>query len=135
MKKLICLMSLMLVAALAWAQPEPKVEPQGYDVGIVENAAVVEMNGMALTDNYQYVIVDWQAPAMLEGTSEMAAQVVDAIIMPTTEGEISMTLAALIWPNSTTDAINYSSDISKANYNDRFSPGEHMSFTPALTVI
>ena len=128
-------MSLMLVAALAWAQPESKVEPQGYDVDIVENAVVVEMNGMTLTDNYQYVIVDWQAPAMLEGTSEMAAQVVDAITMPITEGEISMTLAVLICPNSTIDAIYYDTDNSKANYNDRFSPGEYMSFTPALTVI
>lgn len=126
-------MSLMLVAMLAWAQPEPKVEPQGYDVGIVENAVVVEMNGMTLTDNYQYVIVDWSAPAMLEGMSEMATQVVDAIVMPTTEGEISVTLVAFIWPNSMTDAIKYVS--SPNNYNDRYSPGEYMSFTPALTVI
>ena len=133
MKKLICLMSLMLVAVLAWAQPEPKVEPQGYDVGIVENAVVVEMNGMTLTDNYQYVIVDWSAPTMLEGTSEMATQVVDAIVMPTTEGEISVTLVAFIWPNSMTDAINCAP--SPTNYNERFSPGEYMSFMPALTAI
>ncbi len=126
-------MSLMLVAVLAWAQPEPKVEPQGYDVGIVENAVVVEMNGMALTDNYQYVIVDWSAPTMLEGTSEMATQVVDAIVMPTKEGEISVTLVAFIWPNSMTDAINY--DPSPTNYKERYSPGEYMSFTPALTAI
>ena len=56
-----------------------------------------------------------------------------AIVMPTMEGEISVTLVAFIWPNSMTDAINY--DPSPTNYKERYSPGEYMSFTPALTAI
>ena len=133
MKKLICLMSLMFVAVLAWTQPELKVEPQDYDVGIVEKAVVVETNGMTFAVENQYEIVAWQAPAMLERTSEVPTQVVDAIAVPTMDGEISMTLVAFIWPNSNTEIILYA-DTSTANYNDKHRPGDAYmdSFTSAL---
>lgn len=101
MKKILCMMCLLLVSMVAMAQTEMKAfAPPENDVGIEQvMCAQISLNGLtfAVVNND---IVGWQAPVTLQMESMKSAQVVDAYTVATPIGEVSMTLVCYRWPTA-----------------------------------
>ena len=102
MKKILCMMALLLTTIVAVAMTETKAfVPPESDIGYEQvMCANISFDGVsfAVVNN---VIVGWQAPVTLHQESNLtSAQVVDAYSVATPMGEVSMTLVCFRWPTA-----------------------------------
>ena len=144
MRKIICSLCLLLIAAIAAAHADMRAfVPTGTDADYAQqNVAVISLDGLTFGIDSQWNIVGWQAPVTLDQeASNPSAQVVDAYSTLTPIGEFSMTLVCFRWPIARPDMTNDSTvrpdmtnNRSNCTYNSS-STDHTCSFTSALAVI
>ena len=109
MKKFICATCLLLISIMAMASVQIKAlgPPElltGYEY---LNVAKLSIGDMAVISfDQQLNIVEWQAPVMLnQEASAKSARVIDAYLVPTAMGEVSMMLVNYRWPSAKSETL------------------------------
>ena len=107
MKKILCMMSLLLISMVAMAVTETKAfVPPENDIGYEQTmCATISLDGLTFSV-VNNEIVGWQAPVTLSMESIKSAQVVDAYTVATPMGEVSMTLVCYMWPTNKNENAN-----------------------------
>lgn len=124
MKKILCMMSLLLISMVAMAVTETKAfVPPENDIGYEQTmCATISLDGLTFSV-VNNEIVGWQAPVTLSMESIKSAQVVDAYTVATPMGEVSMTLVCFRWPTANSqmnDATLHNNQSLRADLYDSF---------------
>lgn len=124
MKKILCMMSLLLISMVAMAVTETKAfVPPENDIGYGQTmCATISLDGLTFSV-VNNEIVAWQAPVTLSMESIKSAQVVDAYTVATPMGEVGMTLVCFRWPTANSqmnDATLHNNQSLRADLYDSF---------------